>query len=265
MEMVKYWKKMDSAPAKVITNKDGELVMQIQGEKYPSPGFPRTFFLFGALSKLKHEIKNQIFNDSWYALERGESKEQVIARIKKILLDGIKVRDTSPIAGVKYNEGDDLLEICKNEMLPPDKLYLPVREIWRAMTTLEKRHLKNRYIGPLKKIFTLIFQEDDSYRFRLLWIIQIFNPSAWWFFFDPIEWFEKALCELENGEVVGDMQERIRLLRRILLLLLEDKGIRSLFLELCREMNWNKLKMSKADKYFFRAKYFFVDLDRFEK
>ena len=249
MEMVKYWKTSDTAPAKVMVNKNGEMVMQIQGEKYPSPGFPRSHLLFGPLSKLKHEIKNQLFNESWWALEGGVDKKQVIVDFKRKLLEIYKITDKMEL-----------------DLLPPGSLFLSVRELWRAMTVLQQKHPENKYIEPLKRTLTLILQEDDSYRFRLQWIIQIFNPSAWWFrFVNPVKWFEKALCELENGEVVSDMQERIRLLRRILLLILEDKNINQLFLELCREVNWNKLKMSKADKYFFRAKYFFVDLDKFEK
>jgi hypothetical protein len=119
----------------------------------------------------------------------------------------------------------------------------------------------------LKNTLTFILTEDDAYRMRLQWITQIFNPSAWWFklfFRNPVKDFDLALQELENAEVVGDMKERIRLLRRILLLIIEDKRIGQLFGELCKELDWNKLKLREADKYHFRAKYFKVDLDKFE-
>ena len=102
---------------------------------------------------------------------------------------------------------------------------------------------------------------------RFQWITQIFNPSAWWFrllLLNPVKYWEMALIELENAEVVGDMKERIRLFRRVTLLLLEDKRIIKLFKEFCKEVDWSKLKLSEADKYHFRAKYFKVDLDRFE-
>ena len=48
------------------------------------------------------------------------------------------------------------------------------------------------------------------------------------------------------------------------MLALEDEKIKELFLKLCKEMNWNKLKLSKADKFHFRGKWFRVDLDKFE-
>ena len=60
------------------------------------------------------------------------------------------------------------------------------------------------------------------------------------------------------------MKERVRLFRRIVLLILQDEKIRECFEALCKEMNWNKLKLSKADKYFFRGKYFKVDFDKFD-
>ena len=33
--------------------------------------------------------------------------------------------------------------------------------------------------------------------------------------------------------------------------------------DLCREMDWNKLRLTPADKYHFRGKWFKVDFDRF--
>src|SRR3990167_628288 len=98
---------------------------------------------------------------------------------------------------------------------------------------------------------------------RLEWIIQIFNPSAWWFkllFRNPVKDFEVALRELENAEVMADMKGRIKLLRRVLLAVLGDEKIRSLFLELCKEVDWKKLKLQESDRYHLRAKYFRPDL-----
>ena len=66
---------------------------------------------------------------------------------------------------------------------------------------------------------------------------------------------------LEHGEVIGDMKERQRLLKRILELMLEDEETQKKFIALFREINWNKVKLTKADKYHFRGKYFKVDLD----
>lgn len=249
MPMVKYWRKEDSVQAKVTTGKDGSLVMFMEGEDYEFPGFPRSHLLYGPLSKLKHEVKNQLFNNSWWKLEEGVPRQEVINNFKRALNNIFAITDS-----LKY------------DMVPPEKMSEGVREIWRAMTVLEKRHNSKR-IQMLKKTLTFILSEDDAYRMRLQWIIQIFNPSAWWFkllFRNPVKDFELALKELEIAEVVGDMKERIRLLRRILLLIIEDKRIGQLFNELCKEIDWNKLKLSEADKYHFRAKYFKVDLDKFE-
>lgn len=259
LPMVKYWKKQDAVKAKVTTGEDGALVMYMEGEDKPFPGFPRSYMLFGdyrgtghgPLSVLKHTIKNEVFNYAWYALERGESKKDVIKHIKEISLPKV------------YEISDDL----KYDLIPPDKMFKGVRELWRAMTAIEKRHPGNKHIKGLKETLALVMLDDDAYIMRLKWIIEIFNPSSWWskaFFRDPIRDLDIALQELEVAEVMGDMKERIRLLRAGILLVLSDGNIRKLFMELCKEMDWHKLKLTEADKYHGRAKYFKMDLNLFE-
>src|SRR3990167_4156693 len=255
MPVVQYWKKDDAISAIITTNQDGATVMKMgegdKREKYPFPGFPRGYLLFGnykntghgPLSVLKHEIKNQIFNESWAALEEG--------------------RDISELVRKNLEKIFEITKDLEHEMLPPEKMFGGVRELWRAMTVLEKRH-NSETIRLLKETLTFIMSEDDAYRMRLEWIIQIFNPSAWWFkllFRNPIKDFRLALEELEHAEVMADMKGRIRLLRRVLLAILEHKKIKSLFLELCKEVDWEKMKLQESDKYHARAKYWRADLD----
>jgi hypothetical protein len=117
----------------------------------------------------------------------------------------------------------------------------------------------------LRDLITYVLQEDDSYRFRLQWVAGYFNPNSWFqLFSNPISLFEKALMLLENAEVIGDMKERIRLFRRIILTLLTNDVWRGWFIKLSNEIDWKKVRMTRADKFFFRGKYFKVDLDRFE-
>lgn len=249
MPMVRYWKFKESISAKVTKNKDGALVMVMEGEDEVLPGFPRGHLLFGSLSKIKHEIKNQIFNESWRFLEEGKSNKEVSDYIK-LTIDKIA----------------EMIEPSRYDMAPYTKMVVSVRELWRALTVLEEKY-KSKRIKTLKEALTYILQEDDAYRFRVQWIIQIFNPSSWWFrlfFRDPIKDFELALNEIEHAEIIGDMKDKVKLLRRILLVFLEDPHIKLLFKEFCKEVNWNKLKLSKADKYFFRGKYFKVDFILFE-
>lgn len=261
MPMVGYWKTSDSLAAIITQNEDGATVMRMgegeKREKYDFPGFPRGYLLFGnyrgtghgALSVLKHEIKNQLFNETWALLEESK-EEEAVSQFKSKLQNIFKITKD-----LEY------------EMLPPEKMFSGVRELWRAMTVLEKRHPESKMINPLKETLTFIMSEDDAYRFRVFWLTEIFNPSKWWFklfFRNPIKDFEIALEELEHAEVIGDMKGRIRLLRRVLMAVLKDERIKSLFLELCREVDWNKLRLSEGDKYHFRAKYFKVDLNLFE-
>ena len=248
MPMVKYWKTQSAVAAKVFTDKNGVTVMKMEGEDELFPGFPRGHLIVNTpgeytdVSKLKHEIKNQIFNESWKMLEEGKPAAEIIKHIKGKFTGGLQTQ----------------LDKIRYEMIPPSKMCIPVREIWRVLEKMETKEPKLRW---LKETLTFILQEDDAYRMRLLWVIQIFRPR-WWN--NPVKLLEIALKELEVAEVIGDMKERVRLWTRTTLFALKDPHIYQLFQEFCREVDWSKLKLTKADKYHFRAKYFKVDLDKFE-
>ena len=239
MPMVSYWKRVSSVGAKVTKAKDGSTIMVMDGEAQPFPTFPRGHILFGHLSKIKHEIKNQIFNETWAKLEAGEDKEEIITQAVEKLFTNIVV----------------LTEQSKHDMLPPSAMTPSVREIHRAWTKVSPRTHK------LRDILCFILQEDDAYRFRVQWLVQWFG---WLMKLNPVKSFKFALEMLEHGEVVGDMKERIRLLRRGLLLALEQPEIKSRFVALFKEIDWSKVKLTEADKYHFRGKYFKVDLKYLE-
>ena len=239
MEMVQYWKTKNSIQAKVTKNKEGALIMYLEGEKYPFPGFPRGYLLYGKLSKLKHEIKNQIFNDSWAKLEKGMPEEDVAKEIKSVL-SNIFI----------------LAEETKYDMVPVERMVLPVRELYRAWTKIATSQDSLK----VRDIVTFIFQEDDSYRFRFQWMVPYFTRL----FHTPVENLDYAFSQLEHGEVIGDMKERVRLWRRIFMALMKDKSVRKQFEALWKEINWKKVKLSKKDKFHFRGKYFKVDYELFE-
>src|SRR3990167_10753268 len=151
MPMVRYWKYQDKQEAKVTRNQEGALIMKISGEDEDFPGFPRGYLLFGKLSKLKHEIKNQIFNYAWDKLEKGENP---VHEIKTEVLGRILA----------------LAEDTKYDQVPYERMFLPVKEIYRAWTKVVpgERSLK------LRDILTFVLQEDDSYRFRFQWMATYF-------------------------------------------------------------------------------------------
>lgn len=240
--MVSYWKTKAAAAAKIMEAPEGHMVMAIEGEKELFPGFPRGHSLFGKLSKLKHEIKNQVFNESWAMLEDGKSESEVIAHVKR--------KVTRELA--------DFMLLNRLDVVPVRQLVPAVKEVYRVLTKLEAKEPK---LKLFKEMICFVLQEDDAYRFRFQWLMGIFRPR---WFGNPIRLLEIALKELENAEVIGDMKERQRLLGRIVLVLLKDKKIRGLFDDFCKEADWKKLKLTKADKYHFRGKYFKVDFDKFE-
>jgi plasmid stabilization system protein ParE len=105
----------------------------------------------------------------------------------------------------------------------------------------------------MRDAMTFILQEDDGYRFRVQWCAGLIPRWA------KMKHFLYACTFLEHAEIVGDMKERIRLLRRVLKTIVEDPRMCQLAEEFMREVDWKKVKLSKADKYYFRAKYFKVD------
>lgn len=239
MPMVSYWKRTEAIGAKVTKAKDGSTIMIMEGEKHPFPTFPRGHILFGHLSKIKHEIKNQIFNESWAKLEEGVNKREIINDIKVKLFNSIA------------NEA----EKSRYDMLPTSAMTPSVREIHRAWTKVSPK------TWQLRDYLCFILQEDDSYRFRVQWLYQWLG---WLMRFNPVKSFGYALSMLEHGEVVGDMKERVRLLKRVLMLALEDESIKSQFISLFKEIDWKKVKLTEADKYHFRGKYFKCDLKYLE-
>lgn len=239
MPMVSYWKRQEAVRAKITKAKDGSTHMLMEGEKYPFPSFPRGHMLFGHLSKVKHEIKNQIYNESWAKLENGWDADAIIKNIKEKL------------SGSIYN----IFEELKYDMLPSSAMTPSVKEIYRAWTKVSPHTTK------IRDYFCFILQEDDAYRFRVQWLYQWFGWLMW---FNPVKSLDYAFQMLEHGEVVADMKERIRLLRRVTMLALEDPSIRKQFIALFREIKWSKVKLTAGDKYHFRGKYFKVDLKYIE-
>lgn len=237
--MVQYWKRGESVQAKV-TKEDGAIVMKMAGEKYTFPGFPRGYLLFGKLSKLKHELKNQLFNEGWRMLENGSGWREIAFWASEEVMPRIYA----------------LMEDSRYDMVPRDGMIRAVREIHDAW---------GRAGGnpALRDLVTYILQEDDSYRFRFQWMVPYMYPKLM-FFLDPVMLLKKGLEWMEQAEVIGDMKERVRLVRRVILTLLEEKENREFWVRFCHTADWSKIRLSKADKYFFRGKYFKVDLDAFE-
>lgn len=241
MPMIQYWKYKESVDAKVMRGKDGSLIMRMAGEKEDFPGFPRGHLLFGKLSKLKHEIKNRIFNHAWQKLEEKTPEKEVAEEIARTLKDLYA-----------------LAEETKYDRIPPEKMCAPVREIYRAWTKVSPQ------TKELRDMLVFILQEDDGYRFRVQWLAAYFNPNGWLFRLlrkDIIAQFAKALTMLERGEVVGDMKAKERLLKRVLMAYVKHSPS---FIAFCKEVDWKKVALSKADKFHFRGKYFKVDLDLFD-
>src|SRR3990167_5772625 len=97
---VKYYKTQDAARAKVVHADDGSLQMQIEGEDMIFPGFPRGHVLTGPLAKVKHSLKNMVFNQVFEELEKN-------------------VKDYGA------------------DMMPPEKMVPAVREFHRVLEELE--------------------------------------------------------------------------------------------------------------------------------
>ena len=157
-------------------------------------------------------------------------------------------------------------------MFPPEKLCPAVKELWRALSVIEGK-IDNPQFKTLKEGITFFFQEDDAYRFRLQWLSRYVNPKNIWRkiyrFFTRKPYSFRSEMELifnflGDAEIVPDMKGRIVLIKRIFLAFLEDKEFGDLIEMVMWEMDWRKLELSKSDRYYFRGKYFKVDLANFD-
>ncbi len=242
MSMVQYWKYKVAVLATIRKQKDGSMAMRLEGESQPLVGIPRSHILFGPLSKLKHEIKNQVFNESWAMLEKGNTSGQVAHKFKQVTVPNLS----------------QYLEVMKYDVIPPETMLPSVREIHRAWTKAAPG--AKSYL--LRDMLCFVLQEDDSYRNRVQWIATHFSWLLKWT--NPIKCLDKAFAFLEQAEVIDDMKERQRLLRRGVMALLNDEAIKTSFLAFWKEIDWRKVRLTEADKYHFRGKYFKVDFDKFE-
>lgn len=235
--MVKYWQSKDSVRAKVLQHKEGHYYMVLEGEDYPFPGFPRGVVLmksdkgYSNFSIMKHIIKNFVFNDTWKLLQEGRD-QKAIRRIKTEMFDKLK----------------ELYDVSRLEMLPYKNLQPPVKKIYDAFTKTSS----DPRVCLLRDIMCFILEEDDAYRFRVQWLAK-YMPDI-----------EKGLSLMEHAEVSEDMRGRIRLLKTVLLLILKDPKIKDLYDKFNKNINWRKVRLTKADKYYLRAKYFKCDYPAYE-
>lgn len=258
-EFVSYWKKGDVSRAKLVTLEDGSYAMRIEGEKYPLYGFPRGPVLFGPLAKIKYLAKNLVFNQVWKMIEDGKPEEEIMNYIFSVARPVLK----EEIKKVKY------------DMFPSEKLCPSVRELWRALSVIEKT-IQNPQVREDFRIFkeglTFFLQEDDAYRFRLQWMAGFLNPNAWWrkiYYllkrkkYSFREELRQVFSLLKEAEITPDMRGRSNLIERVLFFFL-DSEFGEHIEEIVKELNWKKLKLSKADTYYFRGKYFKVDYAEFD-
>lgn len=259
-EMVQYWKNGDMARAKLVILEDGAYAMIIEGEKYPLYGFPRGPVLFGPLAKLKHMVKNLLFNQVWKMLEENQSNEEIDNYVFKVAMPVL----LEEIKKMRY------------DMFPPQRLCPSVREIWRAITVIENKITDSQAkeeIRTIKEGITFFLQEDDSYRFRFQWAAKYINPKnplrqlyyllkrKKYSFKDELHLVFKFLG---HAEITQDMKGRSVLIQRIVMYFLENPQFSAFIEQIVAELDWKKLYLSKADAYYFRGKYFKVDLDKFD-
>ena len=223
-EMVSWWKYKESVQAKVTTAKDGSYIMWMEGEKYPFPGYPRG-----------HLIVNEPGKFSPYSKLKHTIKTEIFNKNWWRLERGEAIQ-------LEVSEIEKLVHELRYDMMPHEKCAPAVREIAENLT------------HPLwRTILRAIFQEDDAYRWRFQWMARYLDKK------DPIGSFDKAMEMLEHAEVIDDMKERIRLIRRVLLALWKDPTYAKYWIDFVQNVDLKKIQLTKADKYFFRAKYFKVD------
>ena len=237
MRMVHYWKKAEHVEAALKTV-DGYQILEMQGEAEPIRGYPRGHLLipqgveYGPFSVLKHQMK-QVFNRIWEHKDPNRAKEDLKATLK-------------------------YLEPLKYDLVPQKHLVPSVREIHRAWTKVAPEY------PELRDALCLILQEDDAYRYRVMYIPVWFPLMVPFIKRDPVKILAHSLDMITHQETVNDMKERIQLLKHGLMTFLQDEKIKDKFIRFFREVNWKKVKVTESERYHARAKYFRADLDVLE-
>lgn len=143
--------------------------------------------------------------------------------------------------------------------MPYEKLSPAVKEMYKALSH-----------PTWREILCFILNEDDGYRFRAQFFFKFVDPktphkrfrrwiNGWSEDEALLVYTSEAFDLIENCEVVGDMKERIRLFKRILLELFKNPATMKIYRDFIHNMEMKKVYPTKADLYFFRAKYFHVD------
>ena len=257
-ETVKYGKLSGFAKAKVTKAVSGALQMEIGGEKYPFPGFPRQHVLMGgSLQKFKLAMKNKSFHVMWGLVPDKFEEEDLSPFLKDIfrvfgMLKNAEVTGDMKsevwnlgLAHIYYlHKGKDTIsaedimagvspsiEEARYDMLPIDQCCSFVKEIWYAIKELEKIET-DKSMRDFLKIFRIGFcnfmQEDDAWRFRWQWVFERLN---------------KKIYKKYNIAHLSD-----------------SKDYQTRFQFVLSHMDYNKSKLSKADMYFARGKWFKPDL-----
>ena len=252
-ECVKYGQGSGVAKCRVRIGKDGSRNMEIEGEKYWFPGFPRQHVLIGgSLQKFKKAMKFKIFHamfnivpaikedelspflkDIWRVfrmMKHAEITEDMRSEVWNLCLayTYFMHKGKDVLSGKELmNTLKPLWSEVKYDMIPIEQCCSFVKEIWNALTELEKletdEDIKD-FERTLKKFFCFFMQEDDAWRFRWQWVFERFN--------------RKIYSKYDLADLANKNNYQVR------------------FQFVLSQMNYNKCKLSKIDKYHFRGKWF---------
>lgn len=252
-ETVKYGQSSGVAKCFVRIGKDGSRNMEIEGEKYWFPGFPRQHVLIGgSLQKFKKAMKFKIFHVMFNIVPAIKETEyssflkdiwRVITMMKHAeITEDMRSEVWNLCLAYTYfmHKGKDILsgkeildsvreeiEATKYDMIPIEQCCTFVKEIWSALTELEKietdRDIKE-FINTLKRPICFFLQEDDAWRFRYQWVFERLNRKIY------------SKYDLSDLADKNNYQVRLQFI--------------------LSRMNYDRCKLSKIDKYHFRGKWF---------
>ena len=270
-KMVQYPTKTKPVIAKPVRQADGSIELEIAGEDYNFRGLPRNHILHGPMAPLKRWIKNMIIEELISNLPELLPNDQLsepigeLARCFDLLIEAEEVEEMKRrwklfkhaicmfleagkkpkdfisglgiIMGLKKYAGDLIIKHlveCLPHMTAEDQMAEPVREIARVInkgSEIEK-------ISEIKELWDIgkaavpnILQEDDAYRFRLQAVLQVMNMDK---------------IKLSTNEMnVKEFDHNTTNLFR--------------FQWFMSNLNIKKIKLTKGDLYFARAKEFRFD------
>jgi hypothetical protein len=221
--------------------KEGGILVYLYNYKYPYKGIPDA----NSVENL-HIVKNIV--KKLFEVLKGLSKPKIIGVIivcyfiKNIILDYFD-------RVVRWR--------LENDFLKPERYCVSMRELHKVLTEIAKKQ-RDKFVKKglllIRDIFCMFFEYDSAYRFRFQDIINETDKEELLAGGERMRKEIKRLLyilnERESFRTAKAIREKFTMSVDIMLAILKFKPYERIFIEIVKELDFEKLKPDAGDKYF---------------